>query len=66
MGEEWEKNPFVRVWRGLGSEGSEPCMVQGEPATLLLFAPDYDGGHKALVRFPDGAEAIVGGSQITR
>jgi hydroxyacylglutathione hydrolase len=63
---EWEQNPFVRLWRGLTAEGSEECLVRGEPATLLLFAPDYDGGHKALVRFPGGEEAIVGGSQITR
>ncbi len=66
VGEEWEENPFVRLWRGLQPEGSEDCLVRGEPATLLLFAPDYDGGHKALVRFPSGEEAIVGGSQITR
>jgi hydroxyacylglutathione hydrolase len=63
---EWEQNPFVRLWRGLTAEGAEDCLVRGEPATLLLFAPDYDGGHKALVRFPGGEEAIVGGSQITR
>ena len=66
VGAEWEQNPFVRLWRGLEPEGSEDCLVRGEPATLLLFAPDYDGGHKALVRFPDGEQAIVGGSQITR
>src|SRR5215210_1591727 len=24
---EWEKNPFVRVWRGNEPEGSEPCRV---------------------------------------
>jgi hydroxyacylglutathione hydrolase len=63
---EWDENPFVRLWRGLSEEGSEECLVGGEEATLLLFAPDYDGGHKALVRFRSGEEAIVGGSQITR
>ena len=35
-------------------------------ATLVLFGPDYDGTHKAWVRFPDGRDAIVGGSQIER
>jgi len=66
VGAEWDHNPFVALWRGLGEEGSEKCLVGGEEATLLLFAPDYDGGHKALVRFGDGREAIVGGSQIAR
>ena len=64
---EWEENPFVRVWRGLDGEGSEPCTVWGREATLVLWAPDYDGGHKAWVRFADsGEDAIVGGSQVER
>ena len=35
-------------------------------ATLVLWAPDYDGGNKAWVRFADGSDAIVGGSQVKR
>jgi glyoxylase-like metal-dependent hydrolase (beta-lactamase superfamily II) len=66
IGAEWERNPFVRVWRGLDPEGSEPCRVAGDPATLVLWAPDYDGGHKAWVRYPDGRDAIVGGSRVER
>jgi hydroxyacylglutathione hydrolase len=66
VGDEWEANPFIRVWRGLDSEGTEPCRVRGQPATLILFGPDYDGTHKAWVRYPDGRDAIVGGSQIER
>jgi hydroxyacylglutathione hydrolase len=72
IGEEWEHNPFVRVWRGLDEEGAEPCTVgpadaaERERATLVLWAPDYDGGHKAWVRFPSGEDAIVGGSQVER
>jgi hydroxyacylglutathione hydrolase len=66
IGEEWESNPFIRIWRGLDPEGSEPCRVRGEEATLVLWAPDYDGGHKAWVRYPDGRDAIVGGSQVER
>jgi hydroxyacylglutathione hydrolase len=66
VGDEWEHNPFIRIWRGADPEGSEQCLVRGEPATLILFGPDYDGTHKAWVRFPDGRDAIVGGSQITR
>jgi glyoxylase-like metal-dependent hydrolase (beta-lactamase superfamily II) len=66
IGEEWEANPFIRVWRGLDPEGSEPCTVRGEPATLILWGPDYDGTHKAWVRYRDGRDAIVGGSQVER
>jgi glyoxylase-like metal-dependent hydrolase (beta-lactamase superfamily II) len=66
VGAEWEQNPFIRIWRGVDPEGSEPCRVRGQPATLILFAPDYDGTHKAWVRYPDGRDAIVGGSQIER
>ena len=36
----------------------------GEPATLILLGPDYDGGHKAWVRWPDGSDDIVPGSRI--
>jgi glyoxylase-like metal-dependent hydrolase (beta-lactamase superfamily II) len=66
VGEEWEHNPFIRIWRGLDPEGNEPCLVRGKPATLILFGPDYDGTHKAWVRYRDGRDAIVGGSQIER
>jgi glyoxylase-like metal-dependent hydrolase (beta-lactamase superfamily II) len=66
VGDEWESNPFIRIWRGLDEEGAEPCRVRGEPATLVLWAPDYDGTNKAWVRYPDGRDAIVGGSQVER
>ena len=66
IGEEWEGNPFIRIWRGVDPEGDEPCRVRGQEATLILFGPDYDGTHKAWVRYPDGRDAIVGGSQIER
>ncbi len=66
IGEEWEHNPFIRIWRGLDAEGTEQCLVRGEEATLILFGPDYDGTHKAWVRYADGRDAIVGGSQIVR
>src|ERR687898_128018 len=32
IGEEWEQNAFVRVWRGLDDEGGEACTVEGEEA----------------------------------
>ena len=66
IGDEWESNPFIRIWRGLDEEGGEPCRVRGEEATLVLWAPDYDGTNKAWVRYADGRDAIVGGSQVER
>jgi glyoxylase-like metal-dependent hydrolase (beta-lactamase superfamily II) len=70
--EEWEANAFIRVWRGLDPEGDEPCTALGEPATLILLGDDYDGGHKAWVRWraPNpwglaGSDDIVPGSQVT-
>jgi hydroxyacylglutathione hydrolase len=64
VADEWERNPFVRVWRGLDPEGDEPCVALGESATLVLMAPDYDGGTKAWVRWSDGRDDIVPGSQV--
>jgi hydroxyacylglutathione hydrolase len=66
VADELEHNPFVRIWRGLDPEGSEPCTALGEPATLVLWGPDYDGGHKAWVRWPDGSDDIVPGSRVER
>ena len=66
IGREWEENPFVRVWRGIDPVREERCRVAGQPATLLVWSPDYDGKGKALVRFEDGREAIVGGSRVER
>ncbi len=64
VGAEWEQNAFVRVWRGLDAEGSDPCTALGEPATLILLGDDYDGGKKAWVRWPDGKDDIVPGSRV--
>jgi len=66
IGREWEHNPFVRVWRGVEPEGTEPCRVGGEEATLIVWSPDYDGKGKAWVRFAGGRDAIVGGSRVER
>jgi glyoxylase-like metal-dependent hydrolase (beta-lactamase superfamily II) len=66
IGREWEENPFVRVWRGVEPEGTEPCRVGGEDATLVVWSPDYDGKGKAWVRFAGGRDAIVGGSRVER
>lgn len=63
--DEWQSNPFIRIWRGLDPEGAGSCSVNGEQATLVLLAEDYDGGHKAWVRWPDGSDDIVPGSSVT-
>lgn len=66
VADELEHNGFVRIWRGLDPEGNEPCKAIGEDATLILFGKDYDGGHKAWIRWPDGSDDIVPGSQVRR
>jgi hydroxyacylglutathione hydrolase len=66
VADELESNPFVRLWRGLDEEGDERCTALGEPATLVLLGPDYDGGHKAWVRWEDGRDDIVPGSRVER
>jgi hydroxyacylglutathione hydrolase len=66
IGREWEENPFVRVWRGIEPEGTEPVRVGGRDATLIVWSPDYDGKGKAWIRFDGGEDAIVGGSRVER
>src|ERR1700730_12685276 len=63
---EWESNGFIRVWRGLDPEGSEPCTAFGQPASLVFLGEDYDGGTKAWVRWEDGSDDIVPGSRVER
>jgi glyoxylase-like metal-dependent hydrolase (beta-lactamase superfamily II) len=65
IGEEWEQNPFIRLWRGLDESQEKRCTAFGQPATLLLRAPDYDGGTKCWVRFDSGGQLdVVPGSQV--
>jgi glyoxylase-like metal-dependent hydrolase (beta-lactamase superfamily II) len=66
VAQELENNKFVRIWRGLDPEGTEACTAMGDDATLILLGDDYDGGHKAWVRWPDGNDDIVPGSQVQR
>jgi hydroxyacylglutathione hydrolase len=66
IGDEWENNAFIRVWRGVDPEGDEQVTVMGEPATLVVWGADYDGGHKAWVRWADGRDDIVPGSKVER
>ena len=65
VGEEWDRNAFIRLWRGLDEEGHERCRVGDEWGTLVLWGPDYDGGHKAWVRWEEtGRDDIVPGSAV--
>jgi glyoxylase-like metal-dependent hydrolase (beta-lactamase superfamily II) len=66
IGDESEDNVFVRAFRGEEEPLGEPVRVGGEEAELLIWGPDYDGTNKAWVRFPDGSQAVVGGSQVER
>ena len=65
IGDELRSNRFIRIWRGEDPEGSDPCTALGEAATLILLGDDYDGGHKAWVRWPDGSDDIVPGSKVS-
>ena len=49
-----------------GPRGRRACTALGEPATLVLLGDDYDGGHKAWIRWPDGRDDIVPGSRVKR
>jgi hydroxyacylglutathione hydrolase len=67
IAEQYEENPFVRIWRGVDATEEEAVTVWDRPATMKLWAPDYDGGNKAWIVFGDsGEETIVGGSQVVR
>jgi len=64
IGREWERNPFVRYWRGLEEEIGTPCSVGGVPGVVVVESPDYDGKGKLLVRLDSGEERIVGASRV--
>ncbi len=65
IAEEWEHNPFIRLWRGVATPAERRCTAFGQPATLLLQARDYDGGTKCWVRFEEGNKLdVVPGSQV--
>lgn len=64
IGEEWDSNPFIRIWRGVDEPEPKPCTVQGKPAELMLRALDYDGGTKCWVRFEEEGDQVAPGSWV--
>jgi len=64
IGREWERNPFVRYWRGLDPEAGGRCRVGGVDAVVVVESPDYDGKGKLLVRLDGGEERIIGASRV--
>jgi glyoxylase-like metal-dependent hydrolase (beta-lactamase superfamily II) len=64
IGREWERNPFVRYWRGVDPEVGGRCTLDGEGGTVVVTSADYDGKGKLLVRFDSGDERIVGASRV--
>ena len=64
IGEERERNPFIRVMRGADPEGEERAEYGGREVRLIVWARDYDGGHKAWIRHPDGTDETVPGSRV--
>ena len=71
IGEEWEANPFIRLWRGLEEPGDDPVSVGPADAEERSRRPCCSGPRlrrrqQGAVRFEDGSETITGGSQIKR
>lgn len=66
IGEERQNNPFVRVLLGKDPEGQDRARFAGQEIQLVVWGRDYDSGYKAWVRFSDGRDAVVPGSQVAR
>jgi len=64
--QERERNPFVRVWLGADPPGTRPARFDGKRVTIEVWARDFDGSHKAQVRYLDGHADIVSGSKLQK
>jgi hypothetical protein len=64
IGDEWENNPFVRIWRGVDTPDIKPATMKGNAIELVLRAMDYDGGTKCWVRLDGGIDEIAPGSWV--
>ena len=65
IGEEWEHNRFIRLWRGLDHSEEAASTAFGQPVVLMLRAPDYDGGTKCQVRSGNDLIEVVPGSAVS-
>ena len=65
VGDELESNALRAHLARRGRRGRPRVHCAGREATLVLLGDDYDGGHKAWVRWPDGRDDIVPGSQVS-
>ena len=52
IGDEWEANAFIRVWRGLDPEGDEPCTALRRPG-------DARPARRRLRRRPQGLDPLA-------
>jgi glyoxylase-like metal-dependent hydrolase (beta-lactamase superfamily II) len=66
IGDERSRNPFLRVMLGADPEGREPARYDGRDVRLVVWARDYDGGHKAWVRDGERGDDTVPGSRVER
>ena len=66
VGEEWESNPSSGSGAGSTRRAPSAAGWATRRPRSCCSAPDYDGGHKAWVRWPDGRDDIVPGSRVTR
>jgi hydroxyacylglutathione hydrolase len=66
IGDERARNPFLRVMLGLDPEGGETARYAGRDVRLVVWARDYDGGHKAWVRDRERGDDTVPGSLVER
>jgi glyoxylase-like metal-dependent hydrolase (beta-lactamase superfamily II) len=66
IGDERARNPFLRVMLGTDPEGDGTARYAGREVRLVVWARDYDGGHKAWVRDPERGDDTVPGSRVER
>lgn len=65
VADELENNLFVRAWLEKDPHVEHAAKYGAEDVTLLLRAPDYDGGTKCWIRSEGGKLDIVAGSRVT-
>ena len=63
--EELDENRFVRAWSGRDEVREQAARFDGQAVTLLLRAPDYDGGTKCWIRWASNQLDVVAGSRVT-